>query len=385
MKTNYPNNALWRGFAQRFQPLFKFILPLLVALLFTTELAAQQFDVTPQKRGEAKAYGVVRDDQNNWNATGDNIILQEGEKIQVIEIAKKNAYVFMRDGQYYQINPKELTFSEENGPEVENPISKKILKQNTALANFYRSSGPAWIVVLLLAAVAILAGFYLWTGWFILRLPTLIAIPAILILISAIEVVGYLSVESDLFWWCDYDTYGFFGSLFRLIPFVAVVWMQFYSIRLFEKVIFLEKKRKDPDNFLEEEHKISIKPIVIGLLLCVPSLIITALILQKVLGSCNTPLAEAIMVIAFFGSMVLGLLITLRKNSKVFGPINGLLITIFSVAYALGSIVAIGGIIVVAFQLILQILTVLAAIVVILIISPKRRFRGSDGRIYEEY
>ena len=385
MKTNYPNNALWRGFAQRFQPLFKLILPLLVALLFTTELAAQQFDVTPQKRGEAKAYGVVRDDQNNWNATGDNIILQEGEKIQVIEIAKKNAYVFMRDGQYYQINPKELTFSEENGPEVENPLSKEILKQNTALANFYRSSGPAWIVVLLLAAVAILAGFYLWTGWFILRLPTLIAIPAILILISAIEVVGYLSVESDLFWWCDYDTYGFFGSLFRLIPFVAVVWMQFYSIRLFEKVIFLEKKRKDPDNFLEEEHKISIKPIVIGLLLCVPSLIITALILQKVLGSCNTPLAEAIMVIAFFGSMVLGLLITLRKNSKVFGPINGLLITIFSVAYALGSIVAIGGIIVVAFQLILQILTVLAAIVVILIISPKRRFRGNDGRIYEEY
>lgn len=384
MKTNYPNNALWRGFAQRFQPLFKLILPLLVALLFTTELAAQQFEVTPQKRGEAKAYGVVRDDQNNWNATGENIKLKEGETIQVIEIAQKNAYIFMRDGHYYQINPKELTFSEANNPEIENPISEGILEQNSALTGFYRSTGPIWIVVLLLAAVAILSCLYLWSGWFILRLPTLIAIPAILILISVIEVVGYFSVESDLFWWCDYETYGFFGSLFRLIPFVAVVWMQFYSIRLFEKVIFLEKRRKDPENFDESEHKISIKPIIIGLLLCVPSLIITALILQKVFGSCNGPLAEAIMVIVFLGSIVLGLLITLRKNSKVFGPINGLLITIFSVAYALGAIVAIGGIIMVAIQLILQILAVLAGIFVVMMLGGRRRFRGSDGRIYEE-
>lgn len=384
MKTKHPKSSSCKGFPQEILLPFKRIMLLLCALLFCLELAAQQFEVTPQKRGIAKAYGVVRDSENNWNATGRNIELQEGETIQVVEIAKKNAYIFMREGKYYQINPKHLTFSEENSPEIENPIATGILEQNTALTRFYRSSAPVWIVILLLMAVAILALFYLWSGWFILRLPTLIAIPTILILISLIEVVGYLSVKSDLFWWCDYETYGFFGSLFRLIPFIGVVWMQFYSIRLFEKVIFLEKKRKDPENFDESQHKISIKPIVIGLLISLPALIITALILESAFGNCNTPLGEAIMIIVFLGSIVLGLLITLRKNSQVFGPINGLMITIFSVAYALGAIVAIGGIIVVAIQLILQILAVLVGMFIVAILGSKRRFRGSDGRIYEE-
>uniref|UniRef100_UPI004055F21C hypothetical protein n=1 Tax=Alistipes sp. TaxID=1872444 RepID=UPI004055F21C len=63
-------------------------------------------------------------------------------------------------------------------------------------------------------------------GWPILRLPTLVAIPVLILLISLMEIVGFLSVKGDMFWWCDYDTYGFFGSLLRVIPFIAVVWMQ---------------------------------------------------------------------------------------------------------------------------------------------------------------
>lgn len=46
--------------------------------------------------------------------------------------------------------------------------------------------------------------------------------------------------------------------------------------------------------------------------------------------------------------------------------------------------IAIGGVIVVIVELIFQILVVVGTFLMLSMLGTKRRFRGSDGRIYEE-
>ena len=93
---------------------------------------------------------------------------------------------------------------------------------------------------------------------------------------------------------------------------------------------------------------------------------------------------EPVAIGIFFVSLSIGIFISFKRNVVTFGFFFGVIVTLFSIVYILGCIISAGAIIAIAFQVLLQVLMVIGAIIMLMIIGPKRRFRGSDGRIYEE-
>ena len=177
-----------------------------------------------------------------------------------------------------------------------------------------------------------------------------------------------------MFWWCDNDRYGFFGSLFRVIPFGAVVALQFYTFKMFETLVF-------SDVPAEEKGKLSLKPAMVSLAACLPVLIAYAMIVQLWLGW-QGMVSDAIMFILFLGTLVSGIAISVKKNTEVLGAGKGLIVTIFSVIYLVGLLIAAWGVIIVLLKIILQVLMVIAGIIALSVLAQRTYYKGSDGHIY---
>lgn len=197
-----------------------------------------------------------------------------------------------------------------------------------------------------------------------------------MLLISIIEVIGYKVLGGDMFWWCDNDRYGFFGSLFRVIPFGAVVALQFYTFKMFETLIFADVPA-------EEKGKLSLKPAMVSLAACLPVLIAYAMIVQLWLGW-QGMVSDAIMFILFLGTLVSGIAISVKKNAEALGAGKGLIVTIFTVIYLVGLLIAAWGVIIVLLKIILQVLMVIAGIIALSVLAQRTYYKGSDGHIYAE-
>ena len=108
------------------------------------------------------------------------------------------------------------------------------------------------------------------------------------------------------------------------------------------------------------DAKLSIKPMAISLAVCLPLTLVIVFGLAAL--EVNSTLRDILSVVAFFVSLGLGILISLRKNIKILGSVAGFAFTIFGIVYILASIVAIIGVVIVIFEIILQILIIGAAI-----------------------
>ena len=182
----------------------------------------------------------------------------------------------------------------------------------------------------------------------------------------------------DMFWWCDYDRYGFFGSLFRVIPFMIVMVIQLYSIKLYERGLIINDSEYDA----ESPKTISVKPAFISLAVCVPIFLVVVFTMAGLdLQGIWMDIAG---IVAFLGSLGIGVVITLKRNIKAWGAANGLWVTIFTIVYCLGCIVAGIGLIVLIFKIIFQMLVVIGTLFILACITPRRRY-VKNGRVYEEY
>ena len=183
------------------------------------------------------------------------------------------------------------------------------------------------------------------------RRLALYVVPGCILIASLMEVWAYKTLGTDAFWWCSMDNYGFFGSLFRAIPFCIFVAFQLYSIKLYEQMLLADR---------DNGEKLSIKPMAISLAICLPLTLVIVFGLAAL--DFNPTLRDILSVVAFFVSLGLGVLLSLRKNIKILGSFAGLAFTIFGIVYILASIVAIIGVAIVIFKIILQLLIIGAAI-----------------------
>ena len=355
---------------------------LLLTLLCTYVTAsAQEFIINPWGSDQLECYSVKK------SAEGFTVIYDSEQKVpfdkgycfqKIGESENGYYYIFEHEGKYYGATRQELKFSENNPEGVENPLSEKIQRRSTAIGDFYGSSAAITLIILLMAVAAVVALLYLKLGTRALRPIFLITIPAVIMVISLIEVVGYLKFGMDMFWWCDYDRYGFFGSLFRVIPFMIVMVAQLYSIRIYERGLVIN----DSEDNAEAPKKISVKPAFISLAVCVPIFLVVVFTMAGLdLQGIWMDIAG---IVAFLGSLGIGVLITLKRNIKAWGAINGLWVTIFTIVYCLGCIVAGIGLIVLIFKIIFQMLVVIGTLFILACITPRRRY-VKNGRVYEEY
>lgn len=350
---------------------------LLISLLaYLTPISAQEFIINPWGADELICYSA------NKTAEGFSVVyneeqglaFNEGTSIQKIaESDNGYYYIFEHEGKYYAAKRTELKFSNNNPDDVENPLPEKVQARGTLVGKFYGSSSAIIIIVLLMAVAAIISYAYIGMGINALRPIFLVFIPFAILGVSLIMIVGYAKFQTDIFWWCEYDRYGFFGSLFRVVPFMAAVAAQLYSIKVYEMGLF---------NGEDTDKTISVKPAFISLAICIPVLLVTIFGLSAM--GINGAWLETIGLIAFLGSLGFGIMLTLKRNVKSFGAANGLWATIFTIIYSLGCIMSGIGLIVLIFQIIFQILCVVGAFLVLAFVTPKRRY-VKNGRVYEEY
>lgn len=358
----------------------RFYLLFILCFFSIMPLAAQEFIVNPWGGDKVEFYVAGTDKDGKWALIyNQSHEFEEGYTFQAVD-TMKNYVIFRHENQLYAAKKTEIEFSSNNPDDMVNPLSEEAQRRSSIAGDFYGSMAAAYMVLFLLAAIAIVTFVYRAIKLIILRPIVLIAIPAGILLISLIIIFGYWKFGSDIFWWCDYDRYGFFSSLFRVIPFMAVVAAQFYSIKLYEKVLFIDKEYDENG----ERRKLSIKPMAWSIILCLP-VTLGFFLIMTFMGLHNSKLVELFAVILFFVTLGFGVWRTFKRNVATLGFFHGVFVSVFAVAYIIGCIISAFALIVLIFQLIFQILTVLGCLLVMACVVPKRTYRRSDGVIVEEY
>ncbi len=273
-----------------------------------------------------------------------------GDTVTVIRKLEGNEYyaVIKQDGKEYAIQSSYILFCDDNPEGVVDEYNTHAKENHTFKGKFFATLTPYMII----AVMFVIAMLFTYLGLKITKVRgiALKIVPVLIFFAALLEMLAYHTLGSSAFWWCDNDRYGFFGSLFRAVPFVAFVAFQLYSIKLYEKLLLGE----------DSDKKLSLLPAAISIIICVPVLIIAAAVCDcyEIGGIID----DILIIIAFVAALGIGIIFSLKKNADVLGKKNGLLFTIFSLVYILGSLIAIWGVIIVIFNLILQVLAICAAL-----------------------
>lgn len=311
--------------------------------------------------------------------TGDKTrFFERGYTFKVQHFVHGYRYVFEEEGEFYGVNMSEVQFADsDDAEELDFMLRGESRKMATMAGRFYGTTAALNIMLLVMGIAAVVAFLYLKGGMTTLRPLFLSVVPAAILVFSLIEIYGFVKFGSDIFWWCEYDRYGFFGSLLRVFPFGAMIAAQVFSIKLYEKVLF--KGNDDPN---DDEGKISLKPAAWSLALCVPVFIVLILVVS-LLGLGNTILMDIAGIGGFLGTLGVGLYISFKRNVKNFGKTTGLYVTLFSIIYILGCIISAIAMIILIVRIIVQILVVIGTIMILLMVGSRRRVYR-NGRVYEE-
>ena len=256
----------------------------------------------------------------------------------------------MLDGKEYAIHSSDIIFSDDNPEGVEDTFGNTRERTNhSAIYKFY--AGPIPYTLICILFVAAMAFMFVGIRVQSARNLALKVVPACIIVASILEIVALYTMGNTAFWWCSPERYGFFGSLFRAIPFVVFVAFQIFSIKFYKQLLL------GPDS----EEDLSLKPMAISIAVSLPALIVVAIVcaLLKVPNALMTIFC----LVAFFATLGIGLRKSTKENIAVLGRTAGIAFTVFAAVYIVGTLVALWGLIVVIFKLIIQILMILAAIV----------------------
>ncbi len=307
------------------------------------------------------------------------VLFERGYTFKPIAFVHGYRYVFEHEGKYYGAPMSDVLVDKRGDrEELAFMIRGKSHQMTSVAGRFYGTSSALWMMLLIMGAAAVVTALYFVTKSAALRPLVLAVMPASILLFSLIEIYGYIKFGGDIFWWCEYDRYGFFGSLWRVIPFAAMVAAQVYSIKCYERVLF--EGNDDPN---DDERKISLKPAAWSLALCIPVLIVIILILGS-MDLENTILMDILGIGGFLATLGVGLMISFKRNVKSFGPVSGLWVTIFSIVYIIGCFISAIAMITLIFRIILQILVVVATFLIFVMMGTRRRVYR-NGRVYEEH
>lgn len=351
--------------------------PFLLLFVYTISLSAQKYIVDPLFSDSIEVNSVSLQD-TIWTVKDGftRTMIPRGTEIDSCGRSRSAKYflIFEYEGKKYEIKKSELLFSENNPEGIENPLSSEVQRRHSAVGHWFATMAPSYIVMALLLLSFIIS--YICSKWDVdaLRPTALVIITASILIVSLLELAAYRYLGGDAFWWCDYDRYGFFGALFRVIPFGLVVLAQLKSIYWFQGVLLTDED--DPEG-------ISLKPAAIGLCACIPVLVVYALVVQEAIGWKGT-FSDIIAAVLTLGTLFGGLIMSGYANMERMGVKRGFICTLFSIVYLLGCIVAVCGLLVVLFRLIIQVLLVIAAIIMIMCMGGGRRYRDSWGNVYEE-
>lgn len=332
---------------------------------------AQEFVINPWAADTLKCYAAKR---NGWEwevQYEKHVMLPDGYTFQSVDSIGNDYFVFKHEGAYYAAKARELKFSSNNPEDMENPLSEEAQKRGSPIGEFYGSMSFLYVIIAIYTVALLVSLLYIKTGASFFRFIFLLVIPLAILAVSLIEIYGYYQFEEDIFWWCEYERYGFWGTLLRLIPFALLVVTQLLSIKFYQAAL---------------PHEFSIKPAAISLAVCLP-LTIAAVIIMAIIGMEGTPAFEIISMSVFFLSLGTGVLITLVRNISSFGFFSGIFVTLFTIVYVISCIISVLSLITFSFKVIMMILAACFGIAILCGMAnaaPTRTFVTKDGKTFYE-
>lgn len=352
------------------------MLILMIVLMSGLTASAQKFVLDPLFGDSVKCHVAVKND-TVWKQKEplQKVLLEKGLEIEACGKAENSFYVpFEHEGKVYVVTKDFLKFSENNEADVVNPLDKDMVRRHSAIAHLYATYTPITILIALLFVTIVLN--ILQSRKRELRRFVLVVMPVCMALVAIIEIVGYWYIGSDFFWWADRDRFGFWGSLVRLIPMVVALAYQILSFKFFENALF-----GCEDDI--EMTRLSIVPAAVGLLACFPVLIAYFFIVQLWLGWSGL-LCDVIGLLLFLLTLVGGMFIAYRRNTELLDKKSALAATLFSVVYVVGVLIAIWGLILLLFKLLIEIIVFAVGCTALAPLAKKKYYRGSDGHIYSK-
>lgn len=343
---------------------------LLITILFLMVALAtkgQQYVVDPLFLDSVTCGAVVRKD-TAWKALdySQAIVVHRGEIIDSCGKSGKGSIVFARGKRHYRIWKSFLSWSRTNPDTLANPLSAQQQRRHSTVGHFLATPAPLWLIMgfLALAFILTLVGGHF--GVKVVRQVGTVAVPLCLLAVAVIEVSLYTLFGADAFWWCDYDRYGFWKTLLRIIPFLVTVVAQVTIVWGYESLLFYDS----PD----EGKKIHMKPAVVGALVAMPTLVVYFLVCQMVLGWKGQAM-EMTGALIFLGILLTGTAVTFRRNITELGWAKGSLISIFVIVYVVGCMVAVGAVVVALVRLFLVMLGALFALALL---------GGGGSKVYQD-
>lgn len=340
----------------------------------------RQFIVEPLFADSVKCYPVTFKD-TCWVEKKKTraLNLAKGELIDSCGRYSSETYVvFAHDGKHYRIQQSSLLWSETNPEHVTNSLHNAVVRYHTDWGRFLTTLWPCWLVIGFIVLAILICYISVWFDIKPLRQAGIIVVPLLLLAVAGIEVMAYQLFGGDAFWWCDVDRYGFWRSALRILPFILVVFAQIASIWWYEAILFYDEPGRSKE--------IHLKPAVIGFLVSIPAVIVFYLVAQmgfKWKGS-GCELTAGLL---FLGIILVGVGITLKQNIGELGFWKGIAITLFALVYILGTIVAVGALVVAILQLIFQILCVLFGLAILCGAGAgagKTIYQDRSGNLYEK-
>lgn len=327
---------------------------LLLSLLttFALPILAQKYIIDDNFGDSVEVYKItLTNDNSDTETLGEPVFkMAMGKEVEVTRLLKgKKSYGAIEiDGKEYGVRSKYLLFSEDNPEGVEDIFGDTRERVNHSWSGKFFATFTPYAIIALFFILAIVFTFLGFKSKTIKELA-LYMVPGCMIIASLMEVWAYLTLGTDVFWWCSMDNYGFWGSLIRAIPFMLFVAFQLFSIKIYEQLLLGENSNEN----------LSIKPMAISLAICIPLWIVAVISLTSM--GIGSTLRDILSIVTFLAALGIGILISLRKNVKILGTVAGTAFTVFGIVYIIASIVAIIGVIIVIFEIILQILIICAA------------------------
>lgn len=185
---------------------------------------------------------------------------------------------------------------------------------------FLESTLPYWVIFGLLTAATLFAFFG--RGW------SAIIAPVLLLVATAIEVLGLLKCGTGMLWWLDGADFHSMAGVQKLLLFSLAVIMQVGSIYIFGRNVAED----------ELEDLVIWRPV---LTLIIAAVVAVALIVGLTLFHVSQKLVFLIGGAVFLVLLISRVWESMRENCGVLGNFGGVLFTLFVFVWGIGSITAI--------------------------------------------
>lgn len=329
---------------------------LLVALVtffgLTDDVHAQQYKTDALLADSVELYSAVSKGEGVFIRKKDKILVPNGEVVELVPSTGNEVVVRYKDADYV-VDANDLRFGK-NEKGVKNTIQdEEQQRKHTFFGHMFYSSFPYVLVFIILVVTGIcmlLVNKFVKSEPLVSRLLT--AVPLGLMFTSLLELWAYLTIGSDINWWCDPGRHTIGHSLLMAAP---------LSVALAIQVLVGMSYKRYVDSVAEVEVPWKIMGWGIGLF--IPLSLVVLLVLHAVpMGAFLRGFLAVVLLLCIVG-LCFGY--SLHRITKALGKRRAMLFTCFSFVYAISLVVAT----VIFFIIALKIILIVASYFVVIAVA----------------